>query len=120
MKESKAKIIIGSISLFIAAILVAFFSCVTKKDWIILVFLIVHVMIFLKFLEDEHVVKWLLEKFSKRSLKVIGVIGVFIGIALMPQSVGTYVAGAVEFIAYVLSFMCWILGLLLINTANRQ
>lgn len=117
---NKKNIILGTISLFISAILLAVFSCYLQKNWGILGLTCIFAVMFLKYLKDDSVVNWLICHVSKDTLKIIGIIVLFIGIALLPPSLGHHLEINVKFVTYMASYICWMVGLLLINIAGEK
>ena len=118
MEQSRKNIIIGFTSLLISAPLQAYFSCSYKKAWIILAFIIVYAIIFLKYLKEDAVVDFLNKKYGKKTLKTMGIITLAVGFSLMPELLGEQLTGVVEFVAYMVSYVCWMSGLLLIDVAR--
>lgn len=119
MKSKKGKIIFGVSSLFIAAILQAVFLYYLQYDWIVLAFTCIYAFLFLKCLKDASVVNWLISRWSKKTLKVTGIIVLAIGVAFMPQVSGLHL-GVAECACNMISFICWMIGLLLMDVAKEQ
>ena len=103
-----------------SAILQAVFSCNLQNNWVVLVFACIYGVMFLKYLKAESVVNWLICRFDKKTLKVIGTIVLFIGIAFLPQASSQDLEGSVAFVAYMMSYVCWMIGLLLLDISNEQ
>jgi FtsH-binding integral membrane protein len=120
MNENKKQILIIVISLLIAAILMSVLLSVVKKDWIVLLFVIAYGIFFSKCLNSDFLFQWLNEKFSSKKLNIIGIVCVGIALALLPQSFGEYMFGIVEFLAYCVSFVLWMSGMVLIENSHRQ
>lgn len=120
MGNNKKKMIFGVSSLLFSAILQAVFSCNLQKNWIVLVFACIYAVLFLKYLKDERVAKWLISRWGKKTLKVIGTIVLFIGITFLPQVSNQGLEGSAEFFMYVISYVCWMIGLLLLEISNEQ
>ncbi|MBQ4536092.1 MAG: hypothetical protein II994_00575 [Lachnospiraceae bacterium] len=120
MGSHKKNFVLGIISLLVSAILQAAFSCYMQNNWLILVFACVYAIVFLKYLKEERVVNWLVSRWSKKTLKVIGTIVLFAGIAFLPRSVGQHFTVNVEFMAYFFSYICWMLGLFLLDVTSEE
>lgn len=124
MKESRRNIIIALVSLFISAIIQAAILCSFRYGWIMIIFVIVYAYIFLKYLVNNEIYTKLIEKYSKRTLRIAGIVGVFVGLSLMPQSFtqyfNSYLSGALEFVAYVFSYLFYMFGVLLLDAAYRR
>lgn len=116
--DNKKNILIGLVSLLLSAVLQAAFSCYLQNDWIVLLFTCIYAVIFLKYLKSEDSVNWLNSKVGSEKLKIAGTIILVIGLAFLPQSLGQYLDGMTEFIVYVLSYICWMAGLLLIDISK--
>ena len=65
----------------------------------------------------EH---WINNKFKKKNVKIVGFIMLFIGISFLPQSLGKMMSEILEFFSYIVSFICWMLGLFLIEVASEN
>lgn len=118
--DNKKNILIGLVSLLVSAVLQAVFSCYLQNDWIVLVFTCIYAVIFLRYLKSEGSIKWLNSKLSRENLKVAGMIILIIGLAFIPQSLGQYLDGMTEFVVYVVSYICWMVGLLLIDISKSE
>ena len=111
---------IGGISLVISAVLQAVLLCKYQKEWIMLVFLFAYAIVFLKYWHSSGIKDWLSSKCSKKALTVAGIIILFAGILVSPQSLGDSITETVMFIAYIVSFICWMLGLFLIQVSTEN
>lgn len=117
MEMNKKEVAIGGISLIISAVLQSIVSCKYQNDWLILVFLCLYAVVFLKYWHDSGIKHWINSKCKKKTVKMIGLLILFAGISLLPQSLGKTFAETAEFIAYIISFICWMLGLFLIQVS---
>lgn len=119
MGASKKNIVLGVISLLISAVLQAIFSCYLKNARIVLVITCIYAVLFLKYLKDESVVNWLTDRWSKKVLKVTGIIVLFVGLAFLPQSPEQHaLAITTEFVVYLVTYICWMVGLLLLDISK--
>lgn len=116
----KKNFVLGIISLLVSAILQAAFSCYMQNNWLILVFACVYAIVFLKHLKEERVVNWLVSRWSKKTLKVIGTIVLFAGIAFLPRNTETTWETTAKFTAYFISYICWMLGLFLLDVTSEE
>ena len=120
MKINKKNLIIGAVSLIISAVLQAIVLCRFKSDWMILLFSILYAIVFLKYWHDDGLKSWINSKLNKKSLKIIGFVILIIAFLLMPQSLGQKLGEVLEFCAYILSFVCWMLGLFFIHISSEN
>lgn len=119
MGTGKKYIVLGVVSLLLSAILQAIFLCYLQNSRIVLAFTCIYAVLFLKYLKHESVVNGLVSRWSKKRLKVTGIIVLFIGLAFLPQSPEQYSAIAAEFVIYVATYICWMMGLLLIDISRE-
>lgn len=117
---NKREFSIGTISLVLSAVLQSIISCKYQNDWLILVLLCLYAVVFLKYWHECGIKYWLNSKCSKKTLKLIGVMMLFVGLSLLPQSFGKILTEAAEFVAYIISFICWMLGLFLIQVSTEK
>lgn len=120
MEINKKNVIIGAVSLMISAILQAVVTVKYKRDWISLVFLIVYAILFLRCWHDDGLKSWIKSKFNKKSLKTIGFASLLVAFILLPQSLGYNFGEVLEFYASIFSFICWMLGLFLIQVSSEN
>lgn len=120
MQINKKEITIGVISLLIAAVLQSMVSCKYQNDWLILMFLCLYAIVFLKYWHESGIKYWLNSKCNKKTLKMIGLVILFLGLSFLPQSLGKTFAETAQFIAYIISFICWMLGLFLIQVSVEK
>ncbi len=118
MSCNKKNGLIGLVSLLVSAVLQAAFLCYLQNDWIVLAFICICAIMFLKYLKNESSVKWLIVRLSKKKLRVTGTIILIVGLVFLPQALGQYREGATEFIVYVMTYICWMVGLLLIDISK--
>ena len=117
---NKKELGIGVISLVIAAVLQSIVSSKVQIEWIMLVFLFLYAFAFLKFWHNSGIKNWLSDKCSKKSLTIGGIIVMFAGIMLSPQSLGNTFTETGMFIANTVAFICWMLGLFLIQVSTEN
>lgn len=121
MGASQKNIVLGVVSLLISAVLQAAFSSYLHNGRIVLVFTCIYAVLFLKYLKDESVVNWLTGRWSKKTLKIIGIIVLFMGLAFIPQSPEQHtLAITAEFVVYLVTYICWMVGLLLIDISKER
>ncbi len=120
MSTVKKEIIIGIVSLLISAVFQAYFFCSMQQDWIMLVFLVLYAILFLKYFEGDEVVNWVKSSYDRNSLKTMGVVAVLVGIALIPSGSEVLLPRVAEFVISMLSYIFWMLGLLLIDIARKE
>lgn len=120
MEINKKNVIIGVLSLIISAILQAVVTLKYKSDWISLVFLIIYAILFLRCWHDDGLKRWIKSKFNKKSLKMIGFASILVAFTLLPQSLGQNLGEVLEFCASIVSFICWMLGLFLIQVSSEN
>ena len=51
---------------------------------------------------------------------MIGIMVLFIGLSLLPQSFGKILTETAQFVAYIISFICWMLGLFMIQFSTEK
>ena len=117
---NKRSIIIGVVSLIITAIIQAIFAYGYKKDWITLLSLILYGCLFLKYWYDDGYSLLLKIRISKKWLKRIGVLMLFGGLLLLPQSLGKYLSDVLELFGYIVSFISMMLGSIFIQIASDK
>ena len=117
---NKKDIGIGVISLVISAVLQAVLTSKLQKDWMMLVFLFLYAIVFLKSWHNSGIKNWLNDKCSKKALTVSGVIIMFAGIMLSPQSLGNTFSETGMLISNAVAFICWMLGLFLIQVSTEN
>ncbi len=119
-RNNKKNIMFGVISLLLSAILQAIFLCYLQRGWLVLVFACIYAIVFLKYLKDERVVTWLIGRFRKKTLKIVGMIVLFIGIAFLPRPSENHLGISAQFVTYITSYIGWMMGLLLIDVSNEH
>ena len=120
MQIDKKELMIAVISLLIAAVFQSILSCKYQNDWLILMFLFLYAVVFLKYWHECGIKYWLNSKCSKKTLKMIGFIVLFVGLSFLPQSLGKILTEAAQFVVYIISFICWMLGLFLIQASAEK
>ena len=83
----KVKAVIGIAALLISSMVVSFITFEYKKDWIMLIAVIVTALVFLKAFSCDEIELSIYNKLGKH-LKVISIILVLLGLSLLPDSLG--------------------------------
>lgn len=117
---NKRSIIIGVVSLIITAIIQAIFAYGYKKDWITLLFCILYVCLFIRYWYDYDGNSLLKINLRKKWLKRIGYLMFFVGLILLPNSLGIYLNDVLEFFGYIISFISWMIGSFFVQTASNK
>jgi small-conductance mechanosensitive channel len=117
---NKRKLFISALLLLAMSILAATLIYKVESDWIILIAMIIFALLSGKYWEEAAVDQWLKERFSKRTLIIISFIGMVLGYSLLPRSFGIYLTGVEKWIASMLSFLFWFLGIFIMYIARRK
>ena len=118
-KRNDKKRYVGICFLLVSSVCIAFALTVKPSDWIMLVALLISCIIYTSLFIDEVEQKYINETFTKNKVNVVSIILIGIAIAFLPDSLGQYMNGFLEFIMYMVSYICWIVGLLLIKLYPR-
>lgn len=110
--SAKARIIIGIIALVITGILTSYLLVEYRKDWIILVAIIIFAILFLKCFTCEEIERPVYDKLSNR-INIVSIISVVIALMLLPDSAGEMIPEDFQGIMYFISFICWFVGIYL-------
>lgn len=110
--QMKKRIAIGVIALLISAVCVSILLMQYQKDWIMLVGVIMFSILYAKCIREDEFISMVKERFSRRSLFIAGFVLVFIGLSFLPDSVGAFCDGSIQFFVYFISFICWMLGMM--------
>ena len=114
----KAKAVIGVVALLISSIVVSFITFEYKKDWIMLIAVIVTALVFLKAFSCDEIELFIYNKLEKH-LNVISIILVLLGLSLLPDSLGEHMPEAAGRIGYCLSYIFWFMGLYLHSIRSK-
>ena len=114
----KVKAVMGIVALLVSSIVVSFITFEYKKDWIILIAVIVTALVFLKAFSCDEIELSIYNKLGKH-LKVISIILVLLGLSLLPDSLGERMSEGAGRIGYCLSYIFWFTGLYLHNIRSK-
>lgn len=114
----KVKAVIGIAALLISSIVVSFITFEYKKDWIMLIAVIVTALVFLKAFSCDEIELPIYNKLGKH-LNVISIILVLLGLSLLPDSLGEHMPEGAGRIGYCLSYIFWFMGLYLHNIRSK-
>ena len=114
----KVKAVIGVVALLISSIVVSFLTFEYKKDWIMLIAVIVTALVFLKAFSCDEIELSIYNKLGKH-LNVISIILVLLGLSLLPDSLGEHMSEGAGRIGYCLSYIFWFMGLYLHNIRSK-
>lgn len=118
MKKSR-EIAYGGVFLTTASVCTACFLMNFQNDWITLVAIFFSTIIFSKIASMGEIEKYVQKKYSRKMISRVSIIFIIVALFFLPDSLGQYTSGAGQFLGYVISFMCWIIGLLL-QTMKRK
>lgn len=110
----KVKAVIGVVALLISSIVVSFITFEYKKDWIMLIAVIVTALVFLKAFSCDEIELPIYNKLGKH-LNVISIILVLLGLSLL----GEHMPEAAGRIGYCFSYIFWFMGLYLHNIHSK-
>ena len=114
----KVKAVMGIVALLISSIVVSFITFEYKKDWIMLIAVIVTALVFLKAFSCDEIELPIYNKLGKH-LNVISIILVLLGLSLLPDSLGERMSEGAGRIGYCLSYIFWFTGLYLHNIRSK-
>ena len=114
----KVRAVIGVVALLISSIVVSFITFEYKKDWIMLIAVIVTALVFLKAFSCDEIELSIYNKLGKH-LNVISIILVLLGLSLLPDSLGEHMSEGAGRIGYCLSYIFWFIGLYLHNIRSN-
>lgn len=114
----KVKAVIGIAALLISSMVVSFITFEYKKDWIMLIAVIVTALVFLKAFSCDEIELSIYNKLGKH-LNVISIILVLLGLSLLPDSLGERMSEGAGRIGYCLSYIFWFTGLYLHNIRSN-
>lgn len=114
----KVKAVIGIAALLISSMVVSFITFEYKKDWIMLIAVIVTALVFLKAFSCDEIELPIYNKLGKH-LNVISIILVLLGLSLLPDSLGERMSEGAGRIGYCLSYIFWFTGLYLHNIRSN-
>ncbi len=114
----KVKAVIGVVALLISSIVVSFITFEYKKDWIMLIAVIVTALVFLKAFSCDEIELSIYNKLGKH-MNVISIILVLLGLSLLPDSLGEHMPETAGRIGYCLSYIFWFMGLYLHSIRSK-
>lgn len=108
--SAKANLIIGIIALVVSGILTSCLLVEHKKDWIMLIAIIMFTILFLRCFTCEEIERTIYNKLSNK-INVVSIVLVFIALMLLPDSAGGMIPKTFQGVIYFVSFVCWFAGL---------
>lgn len=116
---AKAKLMIGIIALVISGILTSYLLVEHKKDWIMLISIILFAILFLRCFTCEKIERTIYNTLSNK-INVLSIIFIVIALTLLPDATGEMIAKPFQGVMYFVSFICWFAGLYLQEIKSKN